>query len=112
MSWLILICSMCLMSSGHFSGAEDCNYSPLKVNAALTGLITAEKEEWRGQVDRWRFSISSVNDALVTLWEELSGYKEKTKPITQSGLVPVMATFSRFSFDKVFQGKVLKQSLC
>lgn len=81
MSSLILICSMRVMSSGYFNGAEDCNHSPVKVNAALTGLITAEKEEWRGQVDRWCFSMSSVNDALVTLWEELSVYKEEKKPI-------------------------------
>lgn len=68
---------MRLMSSGYFNGAEDCNHSPVQVNAALTGLITAKKEEWRGQVDRWCFSMSSVNDTLVTPWEELSGYKEK-----------------------------------
>lgn len=67
MSSLILICSMRVMSSGCFNGAEDCNHSPVNVNAALTGLITARKEEWRGQVDRWCFSMSSVNDALVTL---------------------------------------------
>lgn len=44
MSWLILICSMQLISSGYFSGAEDCNYSPVKVSVALTSLITAEKK--------------------------------------------------------------------
>ncbi|KAJ7405442.1 SH2 domain-containing protein 1A [Willisornis vidua] len=43
---------MWLMSSGYFNGAEDCNYSPVKVNAALTSLIIVEKEEWRGDVDR------------------------------------------------------------
>lgn len=78
MSWLILICSMLLISSGYFNGAEDCNYSPVKANGALTSLITAEKEEWRGQVDRCCLSMSSVNDAFVALWEELYSYKEKS----------------------------------
>ncbi|KAK2545249.1 Sh2d1a [Columba livia] len=40
---------MWLISSGYSNGAEDCNYSPVKANAALTSLITVEKEEWRGQ---------------------------------------------------------------
>lgn len=65
MSWLILICSVLLISSGYFNGAEDCNYSPVKANGALTNLITAEKEEWRGQVDRCCLGMSSVNDAFV-----------------------------------------------
>ncbi|OWK60525.1 SH2 domain-containing protein 1A [Lonchura striata] len=29
---------MRLMSSGYFNGAEDCNHSPVQVNAALTGI--------------------------------------------------------------------------
>lgn len=78
MSCLILICSMWLISSGYSNGAEDCNYSPVKANAALTSLITVEKEEWRGQVDRCCLSMSSVNDAFFALREELSSYKEKT----------------------------------
>lgn len=78
MSWLILICSVLLISSGYFNGAEDCNYSPVKANGALTNLITAEKEEWRGQVDRCCLGMSSVNDAFVARWEELDSYKEKS----------------------------------
>lgn len=78
MSWLILSCSMQLITSGYFSGTEDYNYSPVKANAALTSLITVEKEEWRGQVDRCCLSMSSVNDAFVALWEELSSYEEES----------------------------------
>lgn len=78
MSWLIFICSMWLISSGYFNGAEDCNYSPVKVIVALTRLITVEKEEWGGGVDRCCLSVSSVNDAFVALWEELSSCKEKS----------------------------------
>lgn len=78
MSWLILSCSMQLITSGYFHGTEDCNYSPVKANAALTSLITVEKEEWRGQVDRCCLSMSSVNDAFVALWEELSSYEEES----------------------------------
>lgn len=32
------------MPLGYFNGAEDCNHSPVKVNAAVTGLITAKRK--------------------------------------------------------------------
>lgn len=106
MSWLILSCSMQLISSGYFSSAEDCNYSPARANEALTSLIAVEKEEWRGWGDRCCLGMSSVNDAFVALWEELASYKEKS--YNTKWTVLCNSNFFRFPFDKVFPVNLLQ----